>query len=284
MTGPEYRPGESGPEYRPEESGPLVQPAARPARRSPPWLGPVILGAVVLAALVMSGLGVWQLQRLGQRRADNAVLAARLAQPPLDLNLAAAGRAEEFQPVVARGAYDFAQEIVLRNRSYSELPGVHVLTPLRLAGSDRVVLVDRGWLPYTEAEPAARAVYQSPAGEVTVTGLARLSQARTMAFLPADPTAGPDQPRLDAWFWPDLAQIQTQLPYPLLSFYLEADPPATRGPLPYAAHDYDLSDGPHLSYAVQWFGFTATLLIGSFALWRQQRRPPAGLAQSKTAS
>ncbi len=259
-------------------------PGRLPARRSRPWVGPVIVGVVALAALVMGGLGVWQLQRLVQRRAENAVLAERLAQPPLDLNLAAAPRVQEYAPVLARGTFDFAQEIVLRNRSYAESPGVHVLTPLRLTGSDRVVLVDRGWLPYTETEPAARAPYQAPTGEVTITGLARLAQVRTMPFLPADPTASPAQPRLDAWFWPDLAQIQTQLPYPLLPFYLEADPPATRGALPYAAHDYDLSDGPHLSYAFQWFGFTATLLIGSVVLWRQQRRPTAGPAESKTAS
>jgi surfeit locus 1 family protein len=256
---------------------PDAQPAAKPAPRPrPAWVGMVVAVLVVLAALVMTGLGVWQLQRLAQRRAANAVLVARLAQPPLDLNADPAAQPQEYQPVRVTGTYDFAQEIVLRNRAYAESPGVHVLTPLRLAGSERVVLVDRGWLPYTEAEPAARAVYQAPTAEVTVTGLVRLSQARTASFLPADPTPSADQPRLDAWFWPDLTQIQTQMPYPLLPFYVEADPPATRGPLPFAAHDYDLSDGPHLSYALQWFGFTATLLIGSLVLWRQQRQKASG--------
>ncbi len=247
----------------------MPAPQRRPAPR---WLGPVVAGAVIITALVMIGLGVWQLQRLVERRAENVVLTARLAQPPLDLNRQTASRVLEYQPVQATGTFDFAQEIVLRNRAYSESPGVHVLTPLRLTGSAQVVLVDRGWLPYTEAEPAARAPYQTPAGEVTITGLARLSQSRALAILPADPTLSPDQPRLDAWFWPDLAQIQTQLPYPLLSFYLEADPPAARGALPFAGHDYDLSDGPHLSYAIQWFAFTATLLIGALVLGRQQRR------------
>lgn len=255
---------------------------ARPARRAAPWRGAVIVGAVALAALVMAGLGVWQLQRLSQRRAENAVLAVRLAQPPLDLNTAAAVRVLDYQPLQARGTYDFAHEIVLRNRSYAESPGVHVLTPLRLTGTDLVVLVDRGWIPYTAAAPADRAAFQTPTGEVTITGLARLSQVRSMAFLPADPTPSAAQPRLDAWFWPDLTQIQAQMPYPLLPYYLEADPlvtPATQGPLPYAGHDYDLSEGAHLSYAIQWFGFTLTLLIGSVALWRQRRRRAAGPAQ-----
>jgi surfeit locus 1 family protein len=246
-------------------------------KASPKWLGPVLVAVIALAALVMVGLGVWQLERLGQRRADNAVLRARLAQTPFDINSDPTAVLAEYQPVRATGTYDFANEIVLRNRAYAESPGVHVLTPLRLTGSAAAVLVDRGWIPYTEAEPAARAVYQTPAGEVTVTGLARLSQARTMPFLPADPTLSPDQPRLDAWFWPDLDQIQAQLPYPLVTVYLEADPPAAPQagspalPLPYAGHDYDLSDGPHLSYAIQWFGFAATLVVGSLVLWRRSR-------------
>ena len=244
-----------------------------PARR--PWLGPLVAAGVILAALVMAGLGAWQLQRLAERRAENAQLAARLAEPAVNLNTQPGLRAQEYQPVQATGTFDFAQEIVLRNRAYREQPGVHVLTPLRLTGSDAVVLVDRGWLPFSAAEPAARAEFQAPAGEVTVTGLARLSQSRSMPFLPADPTLTPGEARLDAWFWADLPQIETQLPYPILSFYLEADAPAGAAPLsvlPFPTHEYDLSDGPHLSYALQWFGFTATLVIGSLVLWRQQKR------------
>jgi surfeit locus 1 family protein len=247
--------------------------AARPTRR--PWLGPLVAGVVIVAALVMVGLGIWQLQRLVERRAANADLRVRLAQAPVDLNAQPNLRAQEYQPVQATGVYDFAQEIVLRNRAYGESPGVHVLTPLRLTGSDQAVLVDRGWIPYTESDPTARAGYQTPTGPVTVTGLARLSQARTMPFLPADPTLTPDQPRLDAWFWPDIPQIQAQIAYPVLDFYLEADPPAQLGALPYAGHDYDLSDGPHLSYAIQWFGFAITLVVGAWVLWRQRRKRAA---------
>ncbi|MCC7358798.1 MAG: SURF1 family protein [Anaerolineales bacterium] len=243
------------------------------ARRS--WLGPLLAAGVLAAALALIGLGAWQLQRLTERRIENAALAARLAQPALDLNTTPGLRVQEYQPLRVTGVYDFAQEIVLRNRAYREQPGVHALTPLRLAGSDQVVLVDRGWLPFLEADAAARAVYHTPAGEVTITGLARLSQSRSMPFLPADPTPSPGQGRLDAWFWPDLPQIAAQLPYPILSFYVEADPPAGAAPLsvlPYPTHDYDLSDGPHLSYALQWFAFAATLLIGSLVLWRQSGR------------
>jgi surfeit locus 1 family protein len=230
-------------------------------------------GAVLLLAGVMVSLGAWQLNRLQERRAENAVLRERLAQPPLDLNAQAGAQPPEYTPAQATGTYDFAAEIILRNRAYRDSPGYHVLTPLRLADRDEAVLVDRGWIPYTEAEPALRAAFQTPDGVVTVEGLTRASQPRSRPFLPADPTLSPELPRLDAWFWVDLDQIQQQLPYPLLPFYLEAAPEAGGGVtrLPISGYSVDLSDGAHFSYAIQWFAFTAILLIGSAALWRQSR-------------
>jgi surfeit locus 1 family protein len=235
-----------------------------------------LAGLVLLMAGVMVSLGVWQLERLQERRAENAEIRARLAQPGLDLNAAPDAEPPEYTPVQATGTYDFAAEIVLRNRAHLDSPGVHVLTPLRLSGSEQAVLVDRGWIPYTEAEPALRAVYQTPAGEVTVHGITRASQPRSRPFLPADPTISPQQPRLDAWFWLDLEQIQDQVRYPLLRFYIEAAPAEGAVRLPISGYSVDLTDGAHFVYALQWFAFTAILLIGSAALWRQARRGGGG--------
>ncbi len=238
---------------------------------SRPWGWGWLLAPLVAAAtLGLVGLGVWQLGRLQQRRADNAVIAARLAQPPIEVDARTAAP-PEFQRVRARGRYDFANEIVLRNRSHLESPGVHVITPLVLAGGDMAVLVDRGWIPYTYAAPPERAAFQTPAGEVVVEGIVRLGQQRRYAFLPGDPTQSAAQPRLDAWFWLDLAQIQMQMPYRLLPVYIEAAPGPDPARLPIAGYEVDLSDGPHLSYALQWFAFAAILAGGSVAVWRQRR-------------
>jgi surfeit locus 1 family protein len=233
---------------------------------------------VLLASAGMVGLGVWQLARLRERQASNLEIRARLAQPPQTLT-AATGNLPEYQPVQGQGIYDFSQEIVLRNRAHNEEPGVHVLTPLRLAGGG-AVLVDRGWIPYLQADAAARAQYQRPAGPVTITGIARRSQTRSAIFLPADPTASPNGPRLDAWFWPDVAQIQIQTPYALLPFYVELAPAPGTTALPIGGYEVDLSDGPHLSYAIQWFSFSLILLVGSAVLWRQRRRRAAAPAKN----
>src|SRR5438874_885048 len=132
-----------------------------------PWQSPLLFVLVAVGAVVMIGLGVWQLQRLGERRALNRQISARMAQASTDLSHQRGGL-PEYTPVLATGVYDFANEIVLRNRAHDEQPGVHVLTSLRLASSDQAVLVDRGWIPYTDADPAARAAYDHPTTVVIV--------------------------------------------------------------------------------------------------------------------
>jgi surfeit locus 1 family protein len=240
--------------------------------RKRPWLGPILTVLVVGGTLAMIGLGVWQLQRLVERRALNAQISARMAQAPTALT-GASGDLPEYTPVLATGSFDFANEIIVKNRAHEQQPGVHLLTPLRLEGSDRAVLVDRGWVPYTQADPASRAAFDGPAGLVTVTGLARLSETRNFFLLPADPTASPAAPRLDAWFWIDIPQISGQVPYSLLPFFIEAAPRAGPATLPLSNYeDIDLSDGPHLSYAIQWFSFALILVGGSLVLWRQSRK------------
>lgn len=243
--------------------------------RIPRWLRALLLAAIPVAAAAMIGLGIWQLTRLQARRTLNAEISQRLAEPPLELTTAALTDTAllEYRPVTVRGAYDFSQEIVLRNRAYQEEPGVHAITPLRIAGSTAAVLVDRGWIPYEAASPGARAAYQTPAGEVVVEGILRASQVRAYTFLPADPAVGPGSPRLDAWYWLTLDQVQGQMPYPLLPMFIEQAPAAAVPvPLPISGYDLDLSEGPHLSYAIQWFAFATILIVGPLAYWYQQRR------------
>jgi len=219
---------------------------------------------VVLLALVLLRLGWWQLDRLNQRQALNQVLAERLAVEPVPLTGQSVNvETDEYRRFIVQGEYDYTHEVVLRNRTRAEIPGVEVLTPLRIAGSDQSVLINRGWLPLQQATQEARQRLNQP-GQVTVEGILRKPQTRIGTLSPQDlqPAGG----RLEAWFRPDVARIANQVPYALLPFYLEqvAEPNATVLPRPQPIEA--LETGPHLSYAIQWFSFCAILLGGYAAL------------------
>jgi len=223
---------------------------------------------VLVVFIVLINLGLWQLRRLEQRRALNAVILAGLNQPATVVDQDAL----HFHRVSVTGTFDNGESIVLRNRPLNGQPGVHLVTPLRIKGSDRAVLVDRGWIPLEEFEPEERAAYDVE-GEVTVEGIAKRKQPRPDGFLvPTDPTPGPGAERLDQWFRVDIDLIQNQMPYSLLPIFIEESPGSARGQAspPIPEGDPVLSEGSHLSYALQWFSFSLILVITYAAFVRQE--------------
>jgi surfeit locus 1 family protein len=183
----------------------------------------------------------------------------------------------DLRRAVVRGAFDFGQEVILRSQSYNGAPGVHLITPLRIAGSDAAVLVDRGWVPLEQSDPGARLAFAGPTGEVEIRGIARQAQTRQSTLTPDDPNpAGPGD-RADAWFRVNIDRIQRQVPYRLLPVFLQqgepyasGNPPASAGRLPIPDIQIDLSNGPHLAYAIQWFSFAAILSGGYVLLYRRR--------------
>ena len=228
-----------------------------------------------MLAVIMLRLGVWQLDRLGQRRAENARIEQRLRGAPValvgqPLDLAQ----DEYRRVVVRGTFDHGNSVLLRNRARQGDPGMHLLTPLRIENSDQAVLVDRGWLPLDAIAPETRQQFNVE-GTVEIQGIVRAPETRTSPISAQDRV--PDGGRLDAWYRPDVARIAAQTPYLLLPFYVEAEhPPDQPLGLPRPDPQLDLSDGPHLNYALQWFAFTITLLGGyaAFVATRSPTRTP----------
>ena len=220
---------------------------------------------ILLAAGVMVALGFWQLQRLAGRRAQNAHIRERMNQPALRITGPVADPAAlEYRPVTLVGTFDYDHEVTLRNTTHDGAPGVDLLTPLRISGSNQAVLVDRGWIPYLEREPDARKGYRV-AGNVVIHGRARLPQVRTSSLVPADPALSPTMPRVDAWLRVDVPRIQQQTPYPLLPMFVQALPDPGGPALPWREPTIELDEGPHLSYAIQWFAFATILLAGYVA-------------------
>ncbi len=226
------------------------------------WIFATLLALVGAAACAR--LGVWQLDRLEQRRAFNSHYLAVRAMPPLDLNAEADAdlAALEYRAVVVRGTYDFANQVALRNQYYNQRYGYHMLTPLRL-DDGRAVLVDRGWIPAEGNDAPSAWTRYDGAAPAQVQGMIRLGETKIPLGANSDPALAPGQARLDFWNFVNLERLAAQVPYPILPVYIQPNPDAgaAEPPIPYQP-EIELTEGPHMGYALQWFAFAAILLIG----------------------
>ena len=154
-------------------------------------------------------------------------LKQRVAEQPVELStLLRNSQALPFRMALVKGEFDFAHEMVLRNRNLQGVPGVLVLTPLKLLGLDQYILVSRGFLPLVVASQQDRTTFQRPA---SFEGVILLKDAQPRTFLSsADPEAGAPHPWVDQWLRPDLQAMAKQLPYAILPIYGEVVPADAR--------------------------------------------------------
>ena len=231
----------------------------------PRWL---LAHFVVLAiAVTFVNLGQWQLRKLDERREDNQRIAANMTgEPqPLDATLERYGNDPDslrYRRVVVEGTYRPAEEVLLTPRSNGRRPGHHVVTPLELDGG-QAVLVDRGWVPFEDDEPPIEDA-APPEQRVTVEGIL-IPTAEAARAGAAD---GGD--RITFLSTVDVDRLQPQVGVTLLPVSIllrEQQPPPHDLPLPGVPPEQ--SEGPHQSYAWQWFSFTAIGLIGYPLLLRR---------------
>lgn len=254
------------------------------------WI-PLLLGLLLGAAF--GRLGWWQLSRLAERRDLNRARASALEAPPVPVDGSATLPPADsllWHRIVVDGTWDAAHEIVVRGRSWLGSPGVALLTPLRLANGASI-LVLRGWLPAADGLSADLARSRVAAAEDGERG--RSVEVRGLA-LPGEGPAPVPPRRLR---YPvgerlvlggiDLAAADSLLSGSVAPYILQLLPAGSEGgpgtdapgstgrPTPFPVPE--LTDGPHLFYAFQWFGFAAIALAGGLLLpraARQGRRAP----------
>jgi surfeit locus 1 family protein len=229
------------------------------------WLFTTLL--VFAGTALCIRLGIWQFDRLDQRRAFNTQVETMRAADLLDLNknIPADISSMEWRAVTVTGKYDFEHQVALRNQYNGDQYGYHLITPLLFDGG--AVLVDRGWVPADEnAAPAAWRAYDE-SGLVTVTGQIRLGQDKPAFGGVADPQAA----HLDVWNNLNIVRISTQSPYPILPVYVQpnADGNDSVPPIPYQPV-VELTEGSHFGYALQWFSFATILFVGYPFFLRKQ--------------
>ncbi|TCS37030.1 cytochrome oxidase assembly protein ShyY1 [Paucimonas lemoignei] len=219
--------------------------------------------AAVIAVAIGIALGNWQSRRALEKEAIEASLQARAKQPTIELGTASLPdlRDLEFRRVRVKGRFVGDWPVYLDNRPYERRAGFHLLMPFRIAGSDTVVLVARGWLPRDPYDRARLPITRTPTGEVEIEGSVRLHASRVYQFgeaAPLRPGAIVQNVTTE-----EFAAASGLKLYPFLIEQAEQD---SKG----AAYDDGLvRDWPrpslgaekHRAYAFQWYGLAAAALL-----------------------
>lgn len=213
--------------------------------------------------VIMANLSAWQFHRLSDRREFNEQVRDRSSIAAVDVDTIDLSdpSSASWRRVGAVGTYLPDEQVLILNRSQDGVAGLNVMTPLLLDNGD-VIAVARGFVPLSATPPVA------PTGRVRVVGVLRESESRRSG-----------QPReadgdLTEMFNLDLARLQLQIDEPVLPLWLAADgsDPAD-DPILAPVAPPELSEGPHLSYAIQWIIFSVCVAVGwTLAVRRSVRR------------
>lgn len=216
------------------------------------WLPTV---ATLLLVILFVRLGLWQQHKAEAKQALQSQMEQRLQQPAVTLREAIHDvEAWRYRRVQVTGQYDARYQILLDNQVHQQVAGYHVITPLRLQGSEIRILVDRGWIPALPDHATAPPV-ETPQPPQTVSGYLWLPPQRY--FTLADPPAGWQA----VWQNLDLQRYARAVPFAVQPLLVRLDPHSGGGGFvrdwPQPAERMEM----HLSYAYQWYGFALTLLV-----------------------
>ena len=229
-----------------------------PQRVKEPWALFKSLIALLLIILCLWG-SQWQYHRGVDRHARNAVIEERISKPSIELSTVTGNLPDyEWQTVSAVGTFDADKQILLRNRYNDGKYGYEVLTLFR-SNNNKILWVDRGWVQAGATATTPPVVSAVPINQVSITGRLRLDSSLPRGSFFALPGKGEGLvSELNAQ-----SQLDTEKFYiDLLSGSDTSLTPEVTAQLP------ELSDGPHMAYALQWIFFAGLVIYGRILIRR----------------
>ena len=211
----------------------------------------------VAAVASFSALGHWQWTKgtLRERQAEQFAHGSDVAQPITG----SLEKVPRFQRVRVKGMLDPAHQFLLDNRTNGGRPGYEVLTPLYFDAAERdVILVNRGWIPFSGFRDKLPDISFAGNVEVEVTGRVDNLPAEGLASGHAAPDKNAPWPKVTSY--PTSMELAQALPRPVEPRILLLDPGEPNG----YVREWQppgLTADRHWSYGVQWYAFAALAVV-----------------------
>lgn len=226
----------------------------------------VSFAAAGLLAALFVHLGLWQWNKAQLSAQAVARYRERVRLPPLTIDERLVDPARmNAAPITARGRYEPQHQFFLDNRQNDGVPGVHVLTPLKIEPGETRLLVNRGWIPWPQGRRGALPEVPVPDGIVVVTGIADVPSTKPFFLMP-EVTDSADR----LWARVDLSRFERLIRQPVQPVVLLQNPDDARDGLVRRWRPPQDKTMMHQGYAYQWFGMAAALVV--FYLYAILRR------------
>lgn len=217
---------------------------------------PRLMSSLLLLGIMLPlfiSLGVWQIDRAQQKRSLASTMESRRKMPTEILPTAKVNAAQlEFRTLSVTGHFVPEGSIVISNRKYLGKPGFHIITPLRIEGSARHILINRGWVAGSGDKPPAM---DTPDHLITLTGEINIPSAPAIE-LEFDLEAS------TLWPFLTLKNYQRWSDLEIAPFIMLLSPESPHG-FVRSWESARPGEGMHLGYATQWFAFA----LLTFLLW-----------------
>lgn len=214
--------------------------------------------ALLLIALCLVA-AQWQYHRGVDRHHRNFLIEANIAAPQIFLDVAVNSLTKnEWRTVNTSGSFDSKQTILIRNRYFEGKYGFEYLTLFK-TDSGQKFWVDRGWVVAGKDALTAPIIPTTPQGVAQISGRLRLDTSLPRGSFFALPANGGGLISK----WNAQNEVNTENYYlDLLSGSQAGLTPTVTAQLP------ELSDGPHMAYALQWLFFAGLVGYGRFLIRR----------------
>ncbi len=214
-----------------------------------------VLKTLIALALVVLCIWAaqWQYHRGVDRHSRNNMIKEQSQLTPIEIqDLDGNLPSFEWREIIVKGSFDSDNEILLRNRYHDGVYGFEQLTLFMIG--EKKIWVDRGWIQAGSDATVSPNFQKTYENGVTINGRLRLDSSLPQGkFFAVSP--GPNKNLI--------SQLNAQNGVQTEDFYVDLISSSDQRMNPDVPVELpELSDGPHMAYALQWIFFAGLVIYG----------------------